>query len=345
MKSQAKAFYDANRFSEALPLLEKIALAEPNNGENQYYLAFALIGHAVTVQDPAARKELRIRGRNAFIKTLELGVENRSHLELVKAMAEGIPADGSDPAGFSDIKEANESMRKGEAAFASGKMDEAITHYEAALKLDPRIYHAALFAGDANMHGGKYDQAEIWYQRAIKINPFIETGYRYSATPFMKQKKYDVARDRYVEAYIVAPYSRLALSGILQWGEATETRLAHPRVDVPKITVDAAGKTNVNINVNPLVDDGSMAWISYSTTREEWRNSLFAKKYPGKPYRHTLEEEAAALRSVVKMAKDLKAKNLNAQIDMLGKMDADGVLEAFIIIAIADEDIAYHHPL
>lgn len=342
LKAQAKTLYDANRFSEALPILEKIAQAEPNNGENQYYLGFTLIGHAVTVADPAARKALRIRARNAFIKTVDLGLPEGAHMQLVRAMAEGIPADGSDPAGLSDIKEANESMDKGEAAFASGKMDEAIKHYQAALKIDPRIYHAALFIGDAYMHGGKFDEAEVWYQKAIKIDPFIETGHRYSATPLMKQKKYDLARDRYIEAYIVAPYNRLAVSGILQWGEATQTSMAHPKIDVPEIKVSVNGKTTSSLNVNPLGDDGSMAWMSYVVTREGWING-FTSKNPGIPYRHTLAEEAAALRSVIKAAKDLKAKNPNPQIAILTKLDQDGVLEAFILLAIADQGIAADH--
>jgi tetratricopeptide (TPR) repeat protein len=192
------------------------------------------------------------------------------------------------------------------------------------------------------MHSAKYDEAEVWYQKAIAIDPFIETGYRYSATPLMKQKKYDLARDRYVEAYIVEPYSRLALSGLLQWGEATQTRLAHPSVEVPEMKVDAAGKYTSSVTINPLSDDGSMAWMAYVATRTGWRDG-FAAKNPGTPYRHTLAEEAAALRSVIKAAKDLKVKTPDPQIVTLTKLDQDGVLEAFILLAIPDQGIAQDH--
>lgn len=342
LKTEAKALYDANRFTEALPLYEKIVQAEPNDGQNQYYLAFALMGTAANTPDPAARRALRVRARNAFIKTAEIGISGDATMILVKAMAAGIPEDGSDPSGFSDIKEANDLMNKGEAAFSSGKMDDALRAYQAALKIDPRLYHAALFSGDVLMHTGKFGEAEVSYQKAISIDPFTETAYRYSATPLMKQKKYDLARDRYVEAFIVAPYNRLALSGLVQWGEATKTALAHPRIDVPKITVDAAGKTNSSININPLAMDGSMAWMSYVTTRQEWRDG-FAAKNAGRPYRHTLAEEAAALRSVIKSAKTLKPKNLDPQIQMLAKLDEDGVLEAYILMAIPDQEIAWDH--
>lgn len=343
LKNQAKALYDANKFTEALPLYEKITAAEPNDFYNQYYLGFALMGQALNTTDPAARKALRVRARAAFIKASQLETTEDSKMSLIKGLAQGIPPDGSDPVGFSDIKEANALMDKAEAAFASGKMDDALASYQAALKLDPRIYHAALFSGDVYMHQGKYADAEVWYQKAIAIDPFIETGHRYSATPLMKQQKYDQARDRYVESYILAPYSRVALSGLLQWGEATGTRLSHPRIDVPKITITPDGKAQSTVNINPLVDDGSMAWMSYVTTREIWRKDLYSRKHNGEAYRHSLEEEADALRSVVKAAKDLKAKNLNPQLDVLSKMDADGVLEPFILLAIPDQEIAYDH--
>ena len=342
LKAQAKVLYDAQKFTEALPILEKIAAAEPNDATTQYYLGFSLIGQALNTPNPAARKALRIRARNAFIKSLDLGLSGDSTVALVKGLAQGIPPDGSDAAGYSDIKEANEWMEKGEAAFSTGRMDDALAAYQAALKADPRLYHAALYCGDVSLQKAKYDDAEVWYQKAIKIDPYIETAYRYSATPFMRQKKYDLARDRYVEAYITAPYNRLALSGILQWGEATQTRLGHPKIDVPEIKVDAAGKSTSSVNINPLSDDGSMAWMSYVVTRSGWRDG-FAAKNPGVPYRHTLAEEAAALRSVIKAAKDLKPKSLDPQIATLTKLDQDGVLEAFILLAVPDDGIAQDH--
>src|SRR5262249_55434996 len=82
----------------------------------------------------------------------------------------------------------------------------------------------------------------------------------------------------------------------------------------------------------------------YSTTREEWEKTKFAKTFPKeKTYRHSLAEEADALRSVVTMAKSLKPKVLNDQIAMIEKLDKDGVLEAYILLAMPDQDIAPEH--
>jgi tetratricopeptide (TPR) repeat protein len=341
-RAKAVELIKAQKFTEALPLLEQLVKSTPNDGELQFYLGFALFGQAINTDDKAAAKQMRARARQAFIKAKELGNDS----QLVQAMIDGTPQDGSEPEGskYSQNAEAEKLMADGEAAFARGEMDKALESYHKALNLDPKLYYAALYSGDVNTQRGKYADAETWYQKAIAIDPYIETAYRYSATPLMKQGKTDQARDRYVEAFIVSPYSRLAMGGIIQWAQATKTSLGHPTIDVPETTVGPDGKEKTTINVNPMADDGSMAWIAYSATRELWKKEKFAKTYPAeKTYRHTLTEEADALRSVVSMAKTLKAKTMNPQIATLEKMDKEGLLEAYVIMARPNDGIARDH--
>lgn len=342
LKAKALQLVDQQKMTEALPLLEKLARLTPDDPVVQLNLGFALLGQAANTPAGPDRQQLRVRARTAFVKTNSLG----NNSELVKGLIDGLPEDGADPKGFSDNAAANKLMEKGEASFSSGKLDDALANYQAALKLDPRCYFAAVFAGDVYMQLTKYDDAEAWYQKAITIDPFRETAYRYSATPLMKQGKYDQARDRYIEAFIVDPYGRLSVSGIIQWAQTTKTSLGHPKLDIPQTTIGADGKSNTTINVNPMADDGSMAWIAYSATRETWKKEKFAQAYPNeKVYRHSLKEEADALRSVVSMAKSTKPKNLNSQIELIDKMDKDGILEAYILMAIPDQGIAQEHPM
>lgn len=340
MQEKAAELLSQSKPVEALPWLEKIVAAQPNDMNNQFYYAFCLIAKATQANDAAERKQLRIRARNAFLKSKELG----KPASEVDGFIQGIQADGSDPGAFSDDPESNAATEAGEKAFTSGKLDEALEHYKRALTLDPKNYHAALFAGDMYLKKDDYSNAEIWYQKAIAIDPFKETAHRYSATPLMKKKKYDQALDRYIEAWIVEPYSKFSVRGMLQWGEATNTKLAHPKIDVPKITVGADGKTNSTVNISPLADDGSIAWIMYVTTRELWRKEKFAKTYPKeKEYRHSLAEEAEALREVVNGTKTFKAKKLNEQIELIAKLDKEGLLESYILMAIPDNGIAEDH--
>jgi tetratricopeptide (TPR) repeat protein len=346
LKEQAVALMQQTRYTEALPLLEKIVAAEPGNAEMHFQLGFALIGQANNTQEGPTRRDLRIRARNAFVKAKELGVKE----PIVEALIQSIPSDGSPGAAFSQNAEANALMTRAEGSFAQGKFDDALKDYKRALELDPKLYHAALFSGDVFMEKGDYNQAEFWYQKAIAIDPNRETAYRYSATPLMKQGKTDEARDRYIEAFIVEPYSRFARAGLLQWGQATNTSLAHPKVDIPtRVTFDEKGDAKIDLDASALLggkDDGSFAWISYGTTRTEWHKEKFAKTFPNeKSYRHSLPEEADALRSVITLAtSDKKTKTLSPSLAILKKLNDEGLLEAYILLALPDQGIVEDHP-
>ena len=334
------------KYTEALPLLEKIVVAEPNNAEMQFYLGFALVAQAMNTKEEPERKALRLRARSAFLRAKELNIQE----PLVDALIAAIPLDGADGAAFSQNIAANSLMTEAEAFFAQGKLDQALSSYQKALELDPKLYHAALFAGDVFMQKEDFAQAEIWYQRAIAIDPNRETAYRYSATPLMKQGKTELARDRYIEAFITEPYNKFARAGLVQWAQITKTSLAHPVIDIPTdVTFDEKGNANINLNANALLggkDDGSFAWISYGATRSTWRKEQFAKKFPQEPvYRHSLAEEVDALRSVITLATvDKKVKNLSPSLAKLKKLNDDGLLEAYILLARADEGISKDHP-
>jgi tetratricopeptide (TPR) repeat protein len=346
LKQKVDQLVEQVRYTEALPLLEKIIAAEPNDPKMHFYLGFALLAQANNTKDEAAQKALRIRSRNAFIRSKELG----NNEPLVEALIQGIPADGSGGSAFSPNIEANRLMIEAEAFFAQGKLDEALKNYQKALGLDPKIYHAALFSGDVFMQKEDFAQAEIWYKRAIAIDPNKETAYRYSATPLMKQRKYDEARDRYVEAFITEPYNRFSATGLTQWAQVTNTGLGHPKIDIPTdVTFDEKGDAKINLDASALLggkDDGSFAWISYGATRSTWHKEKFARTFPDeKTYRHSLAEEADALRSVIALATvDKKTKNLSPSLVKLKKLNDEGLLEAYILLARADAGIARDHP-
>jgi tetratricopeptide (TPR) repeat protein len=343
-KQKAEQLLKQVKYVEALPLLEKIVAAEPSNARMHYNLASALLGQAANMTDDASRKALRIRARNEFIKARDLGVGEPN----VEAMIQGLPLDGSESA-FSKNEQAHKVMIAAEALFSQGKLDEAFKEYQKALALDPTLYEAALFSGDVFMEKQEFDQAEVWYQKAIAINPNRETAYRYSATPLMKQKKYEAARERYIEAFISEPYSRFAVAGLVGWGRATNTTLAHPKIDIPtNVTFDEKGDAKINLDASMLIggtEDGRFSWIAYGATRSAWHKEKFAKTFPAeKVYRHSLMEEADALRSVISLAtSDKKTKTLNPSIAMLKKLNDAGLLEAYILLAKFDEGITRDH--
>src|SRR6266404_1309169 len=74
LKQRATELTRQTRYTEAFPLLEKIVAAEPDNAQMHFYFGFALLGQATNTKDQGARKALRIRARNEFIKAKELEV-------------------------------------------------------------------------------------------------------------------------------------------------------------------------------------------------------------------------------------------------------------------------------
>ncbi|HEV7395692.1 MAG TPA: tetratricopeptide repeat protein [Pyrinomonadaceae bacterium] len=351
LKKRVAVLIEQTKYTEAAPLLEKIVAAEPNDPENHYYLGSALLGLSANTKDETAQRNLRKRARAEFIKAKELG----SNFTNLDAMIQAIPADGGATPDFSNNAKAAELMKEGEAAYSRGDMDEAFKLYQKALALDPTLYYAALFSGDVMMQKNDFAQAETWYKRAIEIDPMKETAYRYSATPLMKQQKFDEAFLRYVEAFITEPYNRFTTAGLLQWAQVTNKTLAHPRIDVPtNVKFDEKGNAKIDLDAGALMgdkDDGSIAWIAYGTTRSLWRKEKFSKTYPKETeYRHSLAEEADALRSVLTVAAETrstssnKTPQLSPSLQILKKLDEAGLLEAYILLARVDNGIALDHP-
>lgn len=342
------ALFDQERFGEAVPYLQTLVKAKPDDPKVRFLLGFALLAKSKTVDaaDVDMSKLLAAQALAEFKKAKALGFEDEMNDKLIALLSTDATTGGnSTESGLSKNPEANKLMGQAESFFAKSNYDKALEFYQKALEIDPKIYEAALFSGDIFLAKGDFKNAEIWYQKAIVINPERETAYRYSATPLMKQEKYAEARDRYIEAYITEPYGGMAIKGLMQWGQATSTRLAHPKFDIPEFKIGADGKANSTINVNPLAMEGSMAWIGYTATRSEWYEKKFAKTFPNdKKYRHTLQEEVEALRSVIQVAKETKGKNKNEQIEKLTKLDQEGLLEAYVLLAIPDDGIAEDHP-
>lgn len=346
LKKKVTELARQTRYTEALPLLEKVVAAEPKNAEMVFQLGFALVAQANATIETADKQALRVRARNAFIRAKELGVRE----PVVEALIQSLPPDGSDTGSFSQNLLANAAMVEAESLFGQGKLDDALKDYQKALSLDPKLYHAALFSGDVYMQKSDFPQASAWYEKAIAIDPTKETAYRYSATPLMKQGKTDAARERYIEAFITEPYNRFARAGLIQWGQVTHTTLAHPQIDVPtNVTFNEKGDAQINLDASALLgnkDDGSFAWISYGATRSTWRKEKFAKTFPNeKVYRHSLAEEADALRSVIALATvDKKAKKLSPSLAQLQQLDGEGLLEAYILLARPDDGIGADYP-
>jgi tetratricopeptide (TPR) repeat protein len=340
-RNRAFQLYKDAKFTEALPVFEKLAAAHPDDREVAELYAILFTTRAIYLKDPEARRDARVRGRELLLRAQKLGANSA----LLDSLLEGMKSDSD--AGFSPKKEVDDAMREGEAAFASGNSSKAIEMYERALLLDPNLYEAALFTGDVYFRDANQVKAGEWFARAIAMNPDRETAYRYWGDSLMKQGKVTEAGEKFVEAFIAEPYNRLARAGFVNWGQRVNITLAHPKVDLPaNVTQKAEGGTTITLDPNALKNDdksgSGAAWVTYGLVRASWPQGEFAKNYPNeKTYRHSLKEEAAALRAALKVIENQKDQSsLDPSLLVLRKLEKEGLLEAFILLAMPDAGIA-----
>ena len=346
--------YESQNLVAALPLLEKVVLAYPNDPAVLSRLGFALYANAIDEKDAAKRKQMRQRALATLRKSRSVGDDSN----LTSIALEALESPDSSQVPFSQIQAAERAIREGETAFMRGDFDKAIAAYRRALEADPHLYSAALYAGDSEFkkamsstdpqfRSNHFDAAGVWFAKAIDINPNVETAYRYWGDALDAQGKTNEALNKFVDAIVAEPYNgQRAYVGLMQWSQRHKVAVGHPHIEPPNTTTTDGNKSTLNIDPRTLNGaDGSNEWLMYNFTRVAWQKSDFAKNYPNEPaYRHSLKEEAAALRMVAEAcAKDLKSgkvKTLEPSLETLVKMNDAGLLEAFVLFARPDQGIA-----
>src|SRR5262245_15430111 len=344
---RAAQLVQANKLPEALPILEKLHGAKPDDAVVLELFAYAISAVAAVEKDAEKRKKELLRARSLATRAKEMG----RNTQLIQLLLEQISAEG-EMAGLAapgKRSPADEALMEGEAAFSKGEMERAIEHYERALKLEPKLYEAPLFIGDAYHKMGKNDKAYESYARAVAIDPDRETAYRYWGNVLMRENKLKESKEKLVEAVIAGPYTRVTWQFLMAWAQRNQIELTHPRIDIPTSSVQKKDDQNISIFVNPSEKkDGTDAWIIYSIGRAAWMSGArFSEAFPNeKKYRHSLREESESLRvtaeSVESQLKDgkLKESSLDVSIANLLKLHRDGLVEVFVLLAKADEGIA-----
>lgn len=344
-RQRALELCEKNDYEDALPILQKLAVADPSDIVVQERLGVALLGHASSLTNAEERKQVRAQAYQALLRAKQLG----DNSNLLQILLEQLPPDGSETP-FSDRKEVDAAMQEGEAAFAHGDYDHAISAYMRAFMLDPNLYDAALFTGDMYFRKREADKAGQWFARAVQIDPDRETAYRYWGDALMAAGRMAEARDKFIAAVVAEPYSRASWIGLQQWADRNRAELWHPRIQSPNQMKEEQGKTRITIDPGSLdKKDGSSAWLLYEMDRTLWKNEKFAKEFPAeKRYRHSLREEAEALgmvaSSVEQQVKDKKVEKLDPALATLLELKQKGLLEAYILIGRADEGIARDLP-
>jgi tetratricopeptide (TPR) repeat protein len=315
-------------------------------------LGYAIVATSTNIQDEGSRRRERVRARNLLLRAKELGV-HETYKDLLETTLASVAPDGSETTKFSSNVEADKAMQAGEAAFTREDYDTAIAAYQRALTLDPKLYYAAVFLGDMFFLKKQVDKAGEWYGRAITIDPDRETAYRYWSDVLLKSGRAEEARAQAIEAIIAEPYNRTAYNGLVQWANAAHISLNHPKIDQPPPSMRSANEgnqTTITIDPNAFPKEGpAHYWAFYDLTRAAYP-AKFKTDYPNEQtYRHSLKEEASALRVVAEIvAGDLKSGKLKSVDDEsltnLLKLHQADLIEPYIFFARADEGISRDYP-
>lgn len=325
-RKEALQLFEDDHFVEALPLFEELARQSPEDGAIQMRLGFCRLVHANTLWGDK-RKAERARAREALEKAQKLGVSDSMLTAALESLSDT-------EIKFSDNPRADEIMYRAEAAFAREDYAGACTLYQEALRHDPALYDAALFAGQCCRIQKDFPSAEAWYQKAIAIDPEREAAYRYWGNSLLARGQKSLALDKYIEAYLRQPYARESRNGLVDYSKSEGLTLAHPHIRIP------ARVEGSNIQIT---QDAGAAWLTYALSRMLWRSEGWGKAHPGEPYRPSLEEEALAFRSALQVAEESQTPR-DASLQTLQKLDKAGLLEAFILLGMADEGIVDDYP-
>ena len=129
----------------ALPLIEDLSAADPEDATLQMVLADCLEFKAGTNVAAAESLALLKRARvSAAVRARQLGDNSQRLNDLLTRLDTPEPH----PRKFSEILEADQAMKDGEQALGTGDYDAALKAYTAALRFDPKLYTAAMYAGE-----------------------------------------------------------------------------------------------------------------------------------------------------------------------------------------------------
>jgi tetratricopeptide (TPR) repeat protein len=340
-RKKALQLTEENKYADALPILEKLAATKPDDA-----VVLERLAVSVLVSASVKTKKDLLRVRSLAQRSRELG----NNSSVVQMILENVPVDGN-PDSFNANRKrtpAEEAVHLGEESFGKGELKTAIEHYERAAQLDPKLYNAPLFIGDTYLKMKEIDKAGEYFAKAIAIDPDRETAYRYWGDGLMKAGRMEESRAKFIEAVITAPYNNVTWQFLVEWARRNRKQLSHPRIEIPTSSVNRKDGKNIEIFVDPSKDGSEIeTWMIYSISRAAWMTGKpFASAYPNeKEYRHSLREEAEALRLTAENVENhvkegkLKENSLDISIANLLKLHRARLIEPYVLLAIPDEGI------
>jgi tetratricopeptide (TPR) repeat protein len=370
-RKQADGLFTAGMVLDSLPLYEDLCKQDPTVAVFAERHGAALFAKeatmpSTTIPESNERLQVHLKGISELRRARSLG-DNSDYVRVAlnadsKTFMGAVGAEIPLSVGYTyhGNPEAQTAFKDGETAFSHGDWVLAASKYTEAATADPTWYDAALFTGDAYFRGKDAANAGVWFAKAIAIDPDRETAYRYWGDALFHAGNRDGAREKFVQAVVAEPYGIPATTELGQWAKTTGHQLVRPNIVRPEFTTPD-GKLAVDPVLAASTKDGRSSWIIYQQYRVDhgarvlnqiviaggWdKNAVITPK----GYRHTIAEEHAALRA---MLKDIEVKikdgtlaeaDLDMSIRGIRNLEHADALGAWIAINAADAGIRTDYP-
>lgn len=329
--------------------LKSLLKEKPEDTELLFLIANAVGSRGRLLQPGKQRREVMREARDYFVRAVKAGQTD----PMIATAVKEINADGSEnqTSGSANLTTEKE-FRAAERAFESRDFASAISHYNAALALEPKNYPITVALGDAYFAQEKFAEAIQWFEKAIALEPDRELAHRYCGDALMRLGKKDEALEHFLAAVIAEPYNGYPWRGLQTACKAMLLKVWIPAVKTPVARPTRDPKT-VNVTLSKNMKSDPIDEI-YLIARAAWFSKKGTAKFPpGTNYRQTLEEEVSALTFLLATYGEQKKTSaltslesadalvtVGSSMNELAEIHSAGLLEPHILFFRANAGIA-----
>jgi tetratricopeptide (TPR) repeat protein len=382
-KQQADALFAQNKMEESEPLYEQLAADSNADWVVFSRLGFLLYSRMSNTRDDQQRKDLADRARTALLRARELGDRTALTNLYINNLANGTPAYShySDNAEADSVMHDAEAVYlKGDMAASielykkaladdpklylaavnigdcyyktPGKLEEAQEWFAKAVAINPNAETAYRYWADDLMKLGKVQEARDKFVEAYITQPSSRLTIA-ALGNWAKGQNITLAQPVVKIPIAIAPDGNGYVVTLQAEAMNNVSPLKIPYKPVPsvgnppeityKVVSQLGGGYGAPLSPEQMNNPTFMAWMKYAGARMVWARDYF-RGHPGQTsVRNNLPEEANALRVAISQL-DVNTKDLDPSLVTLIKLDKDGVLEAFIFLARADQGIMQDYP-
>ena len=334
---KAMRLYQEHKFAEATEWWQKVALNYPDDIDAHEALGASLLHRAAAESDQKTKLSDRLLARAELVRAQKLG----DNSDLCRSLLSTIPEDARESPAFN--AQAMELVVKRIKQLPPGAMEAELSKYAVLLELKPGNYFAAQEIGLNYVQLKQWDKAGEWYAQAVQIEPDDGGAYGNWVEMLVSIGKMKEAREKLIQGLLVSGGTYINVS-LRMWLSANHLELK--KIDIKVPYEYPTGKTATMIVVDPAwlgKNDGHDAWLMYPRTRRLWKNEKYFNEFYMIGYRHSLAEEVDALSQVVAAFNESLAKGNVKTPDpalvLLSRFQAEGLLEAFILLVERDKDV------